>query len=62
MFYKQDLCAYRDDININWQAFREEKLNDYDVELVFTMNINSLDRIYTRYSKMNQDTEYKAHN
>jgi len=56
LFYKKDLSSFREKININWSAFRNDKLSDYDVELVFTMNITSLDRIYAKYSKMNQDT------
>ena len=47
---------------MNWQAFRDQNLSDPEVELVFTMNMNTIDSIYRKYSKLHQDTEYKKHN
>ena len=61
IFYKTALLVFREETKINWQAFRDNKLNDYDVELLFTMNMSSIDRIYNKYSKMNQDTRTKSH-
>ena len=62
LFYKKDLVPFRDRVGVNWQVFRDNKLNDYDVELVFTMNMPSIEAIYKKYSKLNQDTQHKAHN
>ena len=47
--------------NIDWQTFRDDKLYDPDVELVFTMNLSNVNKLYDTYSKMNQDTEWKPY-
>lgn len=62
LFFQCDLKPYRARVGVNWQVFRDNKLHDYEVELVFTMNMPSIDRIYSKYSKMHQNTEHKAHN
>lgn len=62
LLFQCDLKPYQNRIGVNWQVFRDNKLQDYEVELVFTMNMPSIDRIYSKYSRMNQDTEHKAHN
>ena len=52
-FFKLQILPFMESENINWKAFRDSKLNDRDVELVFTMNMNHIDVIYIKYSKMN---------
>ena len=62
-FYKSKLLPFKEAQNIHWQIFRDNKLhNEYEVELVFTMNMNHINLIYKKYSKMNQDTKWKAYN
>ena len=62
LFYNTVLKGYQQDHKINWQSFRDEKLYDPDVELVFTMNLTNVNKLYDKYAKMNQDTEWKPHN
>ena len=61
-FIKNKLAHFKDRMNINWQPFRDTKLNNRDVELLFTMNLDAIDQIYLKYSKMNKDTQWKAFN
>ena len=61
MFVDTVLKDYKEGLNINWQRFRDDKLSDEDVELVFTMNLSFVDRIYSKYAKLNLDTATKPH-
>ena len=37
-------------------------MDDYDIDLLYTMNMDHINLIYSKYSKMNKDTKYKGHN
>mmetsp|Transcript_22532 Transcript_22532/g.30159 ORF Transcript_22532/g.30159 Transcript_22532/m.30159 type:complete len:171 (+) Transcript_22532:1298-1810(+) len=53
---------YIESIEINWQAFRDSKLNDPNVELVYTMNMSGIELLYKHCSKIHQGTALKKPN
>ena len=59
LFYPKVIKPFIEECNINWQNFRESKLCDPNVELVFTMNMNGIDAIYKYCCKMNQTPDLK---
>ena len=62
LFYPAVIEPYIKATNINWNAFREANLCDYNVELVFTMNMPGIESLYKYCSKMHQPSELKKPN
>ena len=51
LFFKGVINPFLANVDINWQAFRDQKLNDSNVELVFTMNMPGIELCYKQYCK-----------
>ena len=42
IFVKNILKPFKKSCKVHWQKFRDNKLSDYEVELLFTMNLPSI--------------------
>ena len=51
MYHSNVLKQFIKNTKINWTQFRKHNLNDYNVELVITMNLPGIDKLYKSYSR-----------
>ena len=62
MFIKEKVLPFYKKQKIHQNTFRKNLLSHPDIEVVFTMNEQSLRAIYKLKSVQNRDTKYKPHN
>ena len=62
LFVKDKLLPFYKKQKISQHKFREDLLHQSDVEIVYTMNEQSLRKIYTQKALEGRDTKLKPHN
>ena len=62
LFMRQNLIPFHKKNKIEYNSFREQKLHNKEVEVVFTMNEKPLRDIYWKKAMEARDTPTKPHN
>lgn len=62
MFINRALKAFVEQNNIQWQAFRDDKLWLPDVRILISMNEHHLRGLYSHYAKQTKGTGNKTYN
>jgi len=62
MFLNEKVLPFYKKLGINQFSFRDNKLHQQDIEVVFTMNDRALRQIYDTQTRKNRDTKFKPHN